>query len=302
MVAFSFFWINIYRYWIFYLIWFVISYFFLYRIWKKKYFHKFPKLQNLLENNLETLFIILILWVLIWWRIWHVLIYDFQYFLNNPLDIFKIRQWWMSFIWWILWVIIWVSIFIWNKKFSRKEFMILLDLLCCILPLCITFWRLWNFLNQELYWIIFNNTLWWSEQTIWTLTSLWFLHIYDKIDSSLRINTNLLSIIFEWILLFITLISIFMKQIKNDKRKIWKIWIIFLLRYSIIRFLLEYLRQDSQSEFIWSFTKSQRFFVIFIITWIIIVICLNRHPKENLENKKNKQWTKKTMTNFSINF
>ena len=286
MIAFSIFWINVYRYWIFYLIGFVLAYCFLLFVWKKKYFHKFPNLQNLLENDLETLFIILILWVLIWWRLGHVLIYDFQYFIDNPLDMFKIRQWWMSFIGWILWVVLWVTLFIWKKKFSRKEYIILLDLLCCILPLCIAFWRLWNFLNQELYWIIFSNPLWRRQWTIWTLTSLWFLHIYDKIDSYLRINTNLLSIIFEWILLFITLIIIFVKQIKNNKRKIWKIWVIFLLRYSIIRFLFEYIRQDSQSEFIWPFTRSQRFFVIFIITWIIIAICLNRHPKENLENKK----------------
>ena len=286
MIAFSIFWINIYRYWIFYLVGFILGYSFLYFIWKKKYFHKFPKLQKLLENDLEELFIILILWVLIWWRLWHVFIYDFHYFLNNPIDIFKIWQWWMSFIWWLLGVIIWVSVFVWKKKFSRKEFLILLDLLCCMLPLCIAFWRLWNFLNQELYWIVFNNPFWRNESTIWTLTSLWFLHIYEKIDSSLRINTNLLSIILEWILLFITLTSIFIKQIKNDKRKILKIWTTFLLRYSTIRFLFEYLRQDSQSEFIWPFSKSQRFFVIFIIIWIILTIYTNRYPKENLENKK----------------
>jgi len=286
MIAFSIFWINIYRYWIFYLIGFCLAYFFLFFIWKKKYFHKFPKLQNLLENDLETLFIILILWVLIWWRLGHVLIYDFQYFIDNPLDAFKIWQGWMSFIWWILWVVLCITLFIRYKKFSRKEYIILLDLLCCILPLCIAFGRLWNFLNQELYWIAFTNPFWRTESTIWTLTSLWFLHIYDKIDSALRINTNLLSIIFEGILLFTTWIIIFTKQIKNNKRKIWKIWVIFLLWYSIIRFLLEYLRQDSQAEFIWPFSKSQRFFVIFIITWIIIAIWLNRHPKENLEIKK----------------
>ena len=286
MIAFSIFWINVYRYWIFYLIGFILDYIFLLFIWKKQYFHKFPKLQNLLENDLETLFIILILWVLIWWRLGHVLIYDFQYFIDNPLDIFKIWQWWMSFIWWILWVVLWVTLFIRYKKFSRKEYIILLDLLCCILPMCIAFGRLWNFLNQELYWIVFTNPFSRTEWTIWTLTSLWFLHIYDKIDSALRINTNLLSIIFEWFLLFITWIIIFTKQIKNNKRKIWKIWVIFLLWYSIIRFLLEYLRQDSQSEFIWPFSKSQRFFITFVIIWIIIAICLNRHPKENLEIKK----------------
>ena len=286
MIAFSIFWINIYRYWIFYLIGFLLAYYFLSFIWKKKYFHKFPNLQNLLENDLEILFIILILWVLIWWRLGHVLIYDFQYFLHNPLNIFKVWQWWMSFIGWILWVIIWVSLFIWKKKFSRKEFIILLDLLACILPLCIAFWRLWNFLNQELYWITFNNPFWRTEWTVWTLTSMWFLHIYNKIDSALRINTNLLSIIFEWILLFTTLIIIFIRQIENDKRKFSKIWMIFLLRYSIIRFLFEYIRQDSQSEFIWPFTRSQRFFVIFIVLWIIWTVFMIRNPKENLENKK----------------
>lgn len=285
MIAFTIFWRDIYRYWIFYLIWFIIAYTFLYIIWKKKFFHKFPKLQNLLENNLETLFIILILWVLIWWRLWHVLIYDFNYFLNNPLNILKIRQWWMSFIWWLLWVIIWISILLWSKKFTRKEFIILLDLLACILPVCIALWRLWNFLNQELYWIKLPTDINWSTETINKLKSVWLLHVYNNIDDSLRINTNFLSIIFEWILLFITLITILIKQIKQQKRKMWKISMIFLLRYSIVRFILEYLRQDSQSEFIWPFTKSQRFFIAFTTIWIIITIILYYHKKENLQNK-----------------
>ena len=285
MVALTIFWRDIYRYGIFYLVWFLLTYIFLYIIWKNKYFYKFSKLQNLLENDLESLFIILILWVLIWWRLGHVFIYDFQYFLNNPIDIFKIWKWWMSFIWWILGVVLWVTLFVWKKKFSRKESIILLDLLCCILPLCIAFWRLWNFLNQELYWIVFNNPLWWPKWTIWALTSIWFLHIYDKVDYLLRINTNLLSIIFEWILLFITIIIVFIKQIKQQSRKIWKISIIFILRYSSIRFILEYLRQDSQAEFVWLFSKSQRFFLCFIIICIILIIILN-YPKENLEIKK----------------
>ena len=145
MIAFSIHWINIYRYWIFYLLWFLISYIFLYRIWKKQYLKKYTKLQNILKNDLETLFIILILWVIVWWRLWHVFIYDFEYFQNNPIDIIKIWQWWMSFIWWIIWVILLVSIFIRKKNLSWKEFIILLDLLACILPICIALWRLWNF-------------------------------------------------------------------------------------------------------------------------------------------------------------
>ena len=284
MVAFSIFWRNIYRYGIFYLIWFIIGYCFLYRIWKKQIFHKFTKLQNLLKNDLESLFIILILWVLIWWRLWHVFIYDFQHFLNNPADIIKVRQWWMSFIWWIIWVLIWISIFLYKKKVSRKEFIILLDLLACILPMCIALWRLWNFLNQELYWIIFpNDILNWSTETINKLKSTWLLHVYNNVDDHLRINTNFLSIIFEWILLFIFVTIIFIKQIKHKERKIWRISMIFLLRYSITRFILEYVRQDSQYEFIWPFSKSQRFFLCFIILWIAGSIYLSHNKKEFLQ-------------------
>ena len=245
MVAFTIFWWDIYRYWIFYLISFTLAYIFLLFIWKKKVFAKFPNIQNLLEKDLESLFIILILWVLIWWRLWHVFIYDFKNFIANPIDVFKIRQWWMSFIWGILGVLILFSIFSYKKKFTLKEYIILLDLFACILPLCIALWRLGNFLNQELYWIKFTNPLEWSDSTISSLTSLWLLHVYQKIDFSLRINTNLLSIIFEWILLFISLSIVFIKQLKSKKRELWKTSMIFLIRYSVVRFILEYLRQDS---------------------------------------------------------
>ena len=150
--------------------------------------------------------------------------------------------------------------------------------------------RLISMYITPVYCTMFNNPFLWSNSTISIWTSLWFLHIYDKIDLSLRINTNLLSIIFEWVLLFICLIIIFWKQIEQKKRKVWKISMIFLFRYSLVRFLLEYLRQDSQAEFVWPFTKSQRFFIIFIIIWIIMTICLTHYPKENLENKKSKKW------------
>lgn len=282
MVAFSIFWRSIYWYWIFYLISFILTYCFLSFLWKKKVFKKFHNLQNLIETDLESLFIILILWVLIWWRLWHVIIYDLNYFINNPIDILKIREWWMSFIWWIIWVLILVSIFLKKRNFSRKEYVILLDLLACILPLCIALWRLGNFLNQELYWIVFTNPLSRSQKTISTLTSLWFLHIYPKIDSSVRINTNLLSIVFEGLVLFIILLTIFIKQLRQKQRKIWKISMIFFIRYSVIRFILEYVRQDSQYEFIWPFSKSQRFFLCFTILWVIISIYISHNKQENL--------------------
>ena len=280
MVAFSIFWWNIYRYGIFYLIGFLITYFLFFTLGKKQVFRNFKNIQNLLTIDLDSFFIVLILWVLIWWRLWHVFIYDFQSFVWNWLDVFKVWQWWMSFIWWITWVIIWISIFAWKKKFTLKEFWILLDLCAVIAPLCIALWRLGNFLNQELYWIEFMNRLWLSGNIIEILTSLWFLHVYPKVDDLLRINTNFLSILFEWLMLFICLVIIFIKQFKSKKWSIWKISKIFLLWYSIVRFLLEYLRNDSQSEFIWYFSKSQWVFLWFILIGIIWIVCSSKINKK----------------------
>ncbi|MDO4713658.1 MAG: hypothetical protein Q4B28_03240 [bacterium] len=44
----------------------------------------------------------------------------------------------------------------------------------------------------------------------------------------------------------------------------------FLLYYSIIRFGLEYLRADSQMEQLAFLSKSQRFFLLFIIVAVVI--------------------------------
>jgi phosphatidylglycerol:prolipoprotein diacylglycerol transferase len=42
-------------------------------------------------------------------------------------------------------------------KLSRKEFLLLLDCILVVVPLGIFLGRLGNFLNQELYGIIFSN-------------------------------------------------------------------------------------------------------------------------------------------------
>ncbi|MBP7062398.1 prolipoprotein diacylglyceryl transferase [Patescibacteria group bacterium] len=52
------------------------------------------------------------------------------------------------------------------------------------------------------------------------------------------------------------------RQKKTNTVKSGQIVGTFLLLYSTIRFLLEYLRQDSQAEFIAYFSKSQYFFIL----------------------------------------
>ena len=53
----------------------------------------------------------------------------------------------------------------------------------------------------------------------------------------------------------------------------------FLLFYSVVRFVFEYVRADSQMEIIGSMSKSQWFFVVFIVITIFIREKLGKKEK-----------------------
>lgn len=272
MIAFSIWPINVYWYWIFYLIWFLIWYFFLKFIGRKKIFSKYKNLQNLLSDDVDILLIYIILWVLLWWRLWEVFIYEWWYFSQHLLEIFAVRNWWMSFIWWAIWVLISLLILKKVKKLSNIEFFLLFDTLLVVVPLAIMFGRFGNYLNQEIYGLIVPANYWWmSDFFVTLLTKLNVFHVYDLVDSNLRLNTNFISIFFEWLVLFLILSITFFRNIKKGEIKPWIIIANFLVFYSLFRFFIEYLRIDSQSQYVWLFTKSQRIFIIFILTGFIFM-------------------------------
>lgn len=273
MVAFSIFWVNIYRYGIFYLVWFVLTYIFLYFLWKSKIFDKYQSLQSFLRNNLDDLMIALIIWVLIGWRFWEVFIYEWDYFSQNPLEIIKVWHWGMSFFGWMLWVVLSLIILFWIKKLSWKDFVLFLDCIVFVVPIWIILWRFGNYLNQELYWLVVPKWAWWlSDSFVSILTNLNVFHVYPKVDSLLRVNTNFVSILFEWIILFLLVFFVSRKQIKREKIKIWLNSSVFLIFYSLFRFFIEYLRVDSQSQMVWIFTTSQWLFLSLFIIWFFSLI------------------------------
>jgi len=273
MIAFSIWPVNIYRYWIFYVIAFLFAYLFFFMLAKKKVFIKYPKIHLLLEKHLDDFILYSILWVLIWGRLWHILIYDLSYYFYHPNEALQFWKWWMSFIGWMIWVLLSLTIFLRNKKFKKFELIWILDLVLTITPLGIMIWRVWNFLNQELYGIIVPYNFWWLNNEVITLfQKLHIFHVYDQVDTFLRVNTNFLSSFFEGFLLFIVTLLILKKFIKNWIYRIWYITWIFLVWYSVVRFFLEYLRMDSQSEFILYLSKSQWFFVIFFIIWLFFLL------------------------------
>jgi len=266
MIAFSIGPINIYWYWIFYLVGFLIWYFFLKFIWKFRIFAKFEKLQKLLTEWTDDILIFIILWVLIWGRLWEVFIYQRHYFSNNLLEILAIWNGGMSFVGGILGVFISLTVLKKVKKLSIVEFWLLIDTILVIVPLTIFFGRFGNYLNQELYWLIVPTNFWWiGEWLINVMTNLNIFHVYNSIDNNLRVNTNFISMFFEWLTLLVILLSIFLRKIKMKKIKPWIVVWYFLIFYSLFRFFIEYLRIDSQSQFIGLFTRSQWIFIFLTI-------------------------------------
>lgn len=274
MVAFSLFWISIYWYGIFYFLAFLFGYVYFLFIKRYSFFEKYaPNLYRLLKKSPEDIILYSILWILIWWRLWHILIYDFSYYFHNPLHIFALWEWGMSFIGGILWVVF-VLFFVLRKySFSFRDFFVLTDLLILPTWFWIMLWRIGNFLNQELYGRLVSDVFpWLSSSMISFLSRLWLFHIYDRVDWFLRVNTNFLASFLEWCVVLLISLFILCIWLKKKKRTIGFLSSFFLVWYSFIRFFLEYLRMDSQSEYIFFLTKSQRFFVLFFLIGIVFLI------------------------------
>lgn len=273
MIAFSIFGINVYRYGIFYLIWFVITYVFLRFLWKSKILKSSPKLKSFLENNLDDLMIALIIWVLVWGRLWEVFIYEWSYFSQNPCEIIKVWHGWMSFFGWMVWVILSLIMLFFIRNISRKDLLLLFDCLVFVVPIWIILWRFGNYLNQELYWLVVPEWAWWISGWLYNfLVSTNIFHVYSRIDDLLRINTNFISILFEWIVLFVLILLVSLWQLKKKSIKIWLNSSVFLIFYSLFRFLIEYLRVDSQTQVVWGLTISQWLFLALMVVWIVMLI------------------------------
>jgi phosphatidylglycerol---prolipoprotein diacylglyceryl transferase len=274
MIAFSIGSIDIYRYGIFYVIAFLVGYLFLLRVSKKNIFWKaFPRLQTFLEKNLDDLMLCIFLGVLVWWRLGHVIIYDFSYYLQHPSEIFQVWKWGMSFIWGMIGVTISLGILAWKKHLKRKELLLLGDMIFAILPFGIMLGRIGNFLNQELYGITAAEVLGkfgYIASSVFHQLGLY--HIYPQVDTMLRVNTNILSSFFEGLVLLIITLFFVRKRKKTKTPQPGKIVAVFLLWYSFIRFLLEYLRADSQLEFHGRFTISQWFFIGFFLLGVVVLI------------------------------
>ncbi len=212
-----------------------------------------------LRDKFDDYITYLILGVIVGGRLGYVFFYDPNYYINNFFDIFKIWQGGMSFHGGLIGVII-VSIWF-SRKNNQKTFKYL-DIVSIVAPVGIFFGRVANFINSELY---------------GTETSLPWGVKFIKIDNLFRHPSQLYEAFFEGIVLFVILIYF---RNKGFLKRPGLISSIFLIFYSIFRFIIEFFRvPDNQLGYlIFNLTMGQ--IISFIFLFIGFYLFFTRYEIE----------------------
>ena len=201
------------------------------------------------DKNISKLFddliSYLIIGIILGGRLGYVIFYNLEYFLSNPIEILMIWHGGMSFHGGLLGVL--ASTIIYAKKHNVNKF-IFLDLIAGSAPIGIFLGRIANFLNSELY----------GRET----DILWSV-IFIKIDNITRHPSQIYEALLEGVILFFILFF-FIK--KNYLLKPGLISSLFLIFYSLFRFLVEFFRvPDEQVGFIYlNLTIGQIISLIFL--------------------------------------
>jgi phosphatidylglycerol---prolipoprotein diacylglyceryl transferase len=217
----------------------------------------FIKKSNIYEK-FDDYITYLIIGIIIGGRLGYVVFYNFNFYINNILDIFKIWEGGMSFHGGLIGIII-ASIFFAKK--NDQDFFSYTDLVSLVAPIGIFFGRLANFVNSELY-----GTY---SEVPWSVT-------FIKVDNLSRHPSQLYEAILEGIILF--LILMYFRK-KNYLTKPGLISGLFLIFYSIFRFFIEFFRvPDEQLGYlIFKLSMGQIISLIFLSIGIIIFYLKNEN-------------------------
>jgi phosphatidylglycerol:prolipoprotein diacylglycerol transferase len=200
----------------------------------------------------------LIIGIILGGRLGYIIFYNFNYYLDNFFDIFKIWQGGMSFHGGLLGII--VASIIFAKKNNQDPF-VYMDLVSLVAPIGIFFGRLANFINSELY-----GT---TSDVPWSV-------IFVKVDNLSRHPSQLYEAILEGIVLFLILMH-FRK--KNYLTKPGLISGLFLIFYSIFRFIIEFYRVPDEHIGYLAFNLSigQIISLVFLIIGTIVFYLKNEN-------------------------
>ena len=198
----------------------------------------------------------LIVGIILGGRLGYALIYNLKYYLENPVEILMVWNGGMSFHGGLIGVIVASQLF--SRKYKINQF-VFLDLVALSAPIGIFFGRIANFINSELYGRATDVP--WSVQFV-------------LIDNIKRHPSQLYEAFFEGIFLFFLLGYFFRKNYLQNPGKISSLFLIF---YSLFRFLSEFFRSpDSQIGYlILNLTLGQLISILFLMAGTLLFFIKN---------------------------
>ena len=203
-----------------------------------------------IKEKFDDFITYLILGIIIGGRLGYVIFYNFEYFSNNLIDIFKIWQGGMSFHGGLLGIIF---VTIWFAKKNNHKLFKYLDVISIVAPIGIFFGRIANFINSELY---------------GTETSVPWAVKFIQIDNLYRHPSQLYEAILEGFILFMILILIFSKK----NYRIGTCSYVFLIFYGIFRIFSEFLREpDNQLGYLFGSVTMGMLLSAFMILFGLIL-------------------------------
>lgn len=263
--------------------WYALSYvlaFILFMILGKYRIRK--GLSTFTEEQLDDLLTYGIFGVIIGGRLGYVLFYQLSYFLQNPVDIFKVWQGGMSFHGGFLGVVFATLLF--SRKHKLK-FAQTLDNMAPLIPLGLASGRIGNFINGELWGRVTSPESFWAmgfvqaqRSDLSQLPALpeIFQDTFVKYGMLPRHPSQLYEFFLEGICLFVIL-----WWFSRKTRPTGQVAALFLIGYGIFRFMVEFTREPDAHLGLLSlgFSMGQWLsmpMVIVGITWFLIASKSNR--------------------------
>ena len=210
-------------------------------------------------KNFDDLISYIIIGVIVGGRLGYVIFYNSSYFIEQPVEIFKLWKGGMSFHGGLIGVILSTYIF---SKIKKLNYKIYFDVICCVAPIGIFLGRIANFINSELYGI--------PTEKPWGI-------IFPKIDNLIRHPSQLYEAFLEGIILFILVNYLFLKKSLNYGITSF----VFLVLYGIFRIIAEQFREpDKHIGYIFNFISLGSLLSIAMIIFAFIFV-----SKINLNEK-----------------
>jgi len=225
----------------------------------KKYFIK----KNILTTEqFEDLTFYIIIFGLLGARFGHVVFFNFNYYLQNPLDIFKIWHGGLSIQGALLFGFL--TVIIWSRR-HKINFWKLTDGIVLVVPLGQAIGRWGNYFNQELFGRPTSG--WWGIpiapiNRVVPYQEFIYFHPAFFYESVLNI------------VLFIVLYRISLKN--NIKRG--TLTLAYFAGYGLIRFLMEFVRIDDTLVF-WNLRLPQVISLVVLLVSVFYIYKLNKNYK-----------------------